>query len=342
MVASGAAFAREQIDSVRTTATQVVGAARHRYRKVIRDHRDVAMIPGSIDIDGLRLNYAVSDNVGGPEQITAINIHGYFAGGEMYHRESQHLAEGLGWRVVNPSLPGFGGSDPLSWSQISMVSLADRVETLMDHLGIGQAVIIGHSMGGGVAIEFSARHPERVLGIVYRAGVATPAWHDRHGLIPLTMSSIAPDVGPLADLVAAVALDIPDLLVGRMLSTIRSLLPDLRRNLKTLARTAPVASMLMEVDQTAQVVSVVRDGVPVLAEWGCFDRLINAATAQQFAEITGVQIQWVPGGHSWMLARPAGQRDILRHLPSGKAFLDDIELRSQQLQPGSRRLRALS
>ena len=83
MAASGAAFAREQIDSVRTSATQVVGAARHRYRKVIRDHRDVAMIPGSIDIDGLRLNSAVSDNDGGAEQITAINIHGYFAGGEM-------------------------------------------------------------------------------------------------------------------------------------------------------------------------------------------------------------------------------------------------------------------
>jgi pimeloyl-ACP methyl ester carboxylesterase len=341
MAVSGAAFAWEQLDSVRTSATQVVGAARYRYRKVIRDHRDVAMVPGSILVDGLRLNYAISDNEGDADQVVAVNIHGYFAGGEMYARESQHLAEGLGWRVVNPSLPGFGGSEPLSWSQISMVSLADRVEALLDHLAIDRAVIIGHSMGGGVAMEFAARHPERVLGVVYRAGVATPAWHDRHGIIPLAMSSVAPDVGPLADLVAAVALDIPDLLVGRMLSTIRSLLPDLRRNLKTLARTAPVASMLMEVDQTAQVASVIRDGVPVLAEWGCFDRLINAATAAQFAEITGVAIQWVPGGHSWMLARPAGQRDILRHLPSGKAFVADVALRSQQLQPAPRRLRAL-
>ena len=194
-------------------------------------------------------------------------------------------------------------------------------------------------MGGGVAIEFAARHPERVLGVIYRAGVSTPAWHERHGIIPLVFSSVAPDVGPLADLVAAVALDIPDLLVGRMLSTIKSLLPDLRRNMKTLARTAPVASMLMEVDQTPQVVSVVREEIPVLAEWGCFDRLTNAATAEQFSEVSGVEIQWVPGGHSWMLARPSGQRDILRHMPSGKDFVGDMMERASKIAPEIRHLR---
>ena len=43
-----------------------------------------------------------------------MSLHGYFAGGSMYARESELLAARFGWRVVNPSLPGFGGSDPLA------------------------------------------------------------------------------------------------------------------------------------------------------------------------------------------------------------------------------------
>ena len=300
------------------------------------------MEPSSIDVDGLELRYTVSNNDTGPDQCWAINIHGYFAGGTMYQRESEHLAESLGWRVVNPSLPGFGGSDPLSWSQISMPSLARRIEALIDHLGLEQVVLLGHSMGGSVAIEFAARHPERVLGIIYRAGVATPAWHERRGIFPLAMSSIAPDVGPLVDLAASVVLDVPDLFVGRMLSTMKSVIPDLRRNLKTLARTAPVASMLMEVDQTPQVVTVRNAQIPILAEWGCLDRIATAATAQEFSEIADVDIHWMPGGHSWMLARPTGQRDILQHLPAGKAFVAQIESRRQLTSSAARHLSVVS
>ena len=76
----------------------------------------------------------MSDNVDahGPDgpgspPIWAVNIHGYFAGGGMYWRESARLAEQLGWRVINPSLPGFGGSDPLDWQDVSMESLAEQV-----------------------------------------------------------------------------------------------------------------------------------------------------------------------------------------------------------------------
>ena len=203
------------MDGARHAASEVA----RQYRRHVKGQSEITMVPDAIDVDGLTLRYAVSSNESDDEQVWAINIHGYFAGGEMYHRESLHLAEAFGWRVVNPSLPGFGGSDPLSWGQISMSSLARRIEAIVDHLGIDRAVLLGHSMGGGIAMEFAARHPGRVLGVVYRDGVSTPAWHQRRGAIPLLMSSVAPDVGPLADLIASVALDIPDLLVGRMLST---------------------------------------------------------------------------------------------------------------------------
>ena len=71
----------------------------------------------NLDVSGRRLRYRVTDNVlpvtEDEAPIWAMSLHGYFAGGSMYARESEVLAARLGWRVVNPSLPGFGGSDPL-------------------------------------------------------------------------------------------------------------------------------------------------------------------------------------------------------------------------------------
>ena len=313
---------------VAQVAKDQVGTAQRRLVRVLRGHGDVTMLASELQIDGHAMRYALSDNDEGHEQIWAINIHGFFCAGPMYHRESEHLAETLGWRMVNPSLPGFGGSEPLKWGELSLASMSRRLEVLMDHLGIKQAILLGHSMGAAAAIEFATAHPERVLGIIYRDGAATPAWHHRRGLLPRIFSPIAPDIGALADLGVSVAADLPDLLAGRILSTLRSLLPDLRRNLKTLGRTAPVASMLMETDLTTEIEVLATAGIPFLAEWGCFDRITTPETAEEFADAAGVTVLWVPGGHSWMLARPTGQADLLRLLPLGRSFMEAVEVRA--------------
>ena len=146
-------------------------------------------------VEGRRLRFAVSDNVDahGPDgpgspPIWAVNIHGYFAGGGMYWRESARLAEQLGWRVINPSLPGFGGSDPLEWQDVSMESLANQVMAIVHKVDAGPVVLLGHSMGGAVAVQFAHDHPRRTLGVIYRDGVSTPAWKDRSGILPTLLS----------------------------------------------------------------------------------------------------------------------------------------------------------
>jgi pimeloyl-ACP methyl ester carboxylesterase len=328
-MASTPGAAREQVGQARRGAARSVDLAQQTFRRHIQGQTGVTMVAAGLDIDGHDMHYGVSTNDEGPDQLWAVNLHGFFCGGRMYDRESERIAETQGWRMVNPSLPGFGGSEPLAWKEISMSSLTRRVEAILDHLGVEKAILLGHSMGAGVAVEFASKWPERVLGIVYRDGVATPTWHQRRGMIPLAFSSVAPDVGPVADLALSVVLDIPDLFVGRILSTMRSMIPDLRRNFKTLARTAPVASMLMEVDLSEEVAGLRPAGIPVLAEWGCFDRVANAATAAEFSEITDVPIQWIPGGHSWMLARPSGQSDVFRYVPAGRQFLEDVEQRAE-------------
>ena len=62
----------------------------------------------------------------------------------------------------------------------------------------------------------------------------------------------------------------------------------------------------------------------------------KTTTAAEFAQASGVKVQWVPGGHSWMLARPQGQAEVLRYLERGNQFLEMIDERWRQLdaRPG--------
>ena len=318
------------------------------YQRRVRKTPEIRMIPGVMNTEGRRLRYSVSDNEDayGPQgpgspPIWAVNIHGYFAGGGMYWRESTRIAQELGWRVVNPSLPGFGGSDPLEWKKISLAHLSDQVELIMKHVGAGPAVVLGHSMGGAVAIQYAHDHPSRTLGIIYRDGIATPAWKDRHGLIPTVMAPFAPNMAPFADMIIALMIDVPDLFAGRLYSTVRSVLPDVRRNIRTMGRTLPVGSMLMTVDLVEEIRSLVAKNIPILNEWGCFDRVSTDTTAREFSEASSTVVQWVPGGHSWMLARPQGQANILTTLASGKSFTRDVQDRWRKLVFGDHSIHAL-
>lgn len=292
------------------------------------------MVGGSVNADGRRVNFCVSDNENahGPDgpgtpAIWAVNLHGYLAGGWMYARESARLAERFGWRVVNPSLAGFGGSDPIDAPWVSLDTVTAQVTSVLEHLGAGPVVMLGHSMGGALAVHHAASHPENVLGIIYRDGVATPAWKHRRGIPVRLLRTVLSDLADPIDMVGAILLDTPDILAGRLLATVRSVLPDVRVNLQNLGHTLPLGNMLMGIDLSDEVAALAAGRMPILPEWGCFDRVVLPETAEEFARCSGVAIRWVPGGHSWMLGRPQGQADILWYLPWGKAFVDQINER---------------
>jgi pimeloyl-ACP methyl ester carboxylesterase len=197
-------------------------------------------------------------------------------------------------------------------------------------------------MGGAVAVQFAHDHPRRTLGVIYRDGVSTPSWKERHGVLPKVLSPLLPDVAPMVDMIAAVVFDLPDLFIGRMYSTVRAVLPDMRQNIRTMTQTMPVGSMLMSVDQRSEVRHLVAQQIPILNEWGCFDRITPGGTALEFATIARSPVLWVPGGHSWMLARPQGQADILTHLVQGVAFRAQVDDRWRQLTPREYPLRAVN
>ncbi|HVC15488.1 MAG TPA: alpha/beta fold hydrolase [Acidimicrobiales bacterium] len=305
----------------------------------------VRMVPSVLHVGSRHLHFAVSDNEDahgpdgpGSDPVWAVNVHGYFAGGRMYWRESAHLAEELGWRVVNPCLPGFGGSDPLGWHEVSVGALAEHIAYVVDHLDAGPVVLLGHSMGGAVAVQYAHDRPEQTLGVVYRDGVATPAWRDRHGPVQTVIGAVSPNMAPFADLAASFVADVPDLLIGRLGSTFLTVLPDVRRNVRTMGLTLPLGAMLLTVDLRDEVVALADAGVPMLAAWGSFDRIVGASTADEFARYARTTVQWVPGGHSWMLARPQGQADVLTRLESGRRFVSEVLVRRRHLSdPSARR-----
>lgn len=70
---------------------------------------------------------------------------------------------------------GFGGSPPGD-GLLSMERIADDAAALLDHLGIGRAVVCGLSMGGYAAFAMVRRHAGRLRGLVLadtRAGSDT-------------------------------------------------------------------------------------------------------------------------------------------------------------------------
>lgn len=68
-------------------------------------------------------------------------------------------------RVIAPDLPGHGQSD--RWhDDITLRGYADAVGTTCAMLGVGKAVLCGHSMGGAVALTCALAFPDRVAGLL--------------------------------------------------------------------------------------------------------------------------------------------------------------------------------
>lgn len=68
-------------------------------------------------------------------------------------------------RVVALELQGHGRTNDTN-RPITPAALAGDVVALLDHLGIDRAHVLGHSLGGAVALELAVSHPDRVRSVV--------------------------------------------------------------------------------------------------------------------------------------------------------------------------------
>jgi pimeloyl-ACP methyl ester carboxylesterase len=72
----------------------------------------------------------------------------------------------LGFTVHVVDLPGFAVPPALKVPDATFAHLADYVARVMADLGVPEALILGHSLGGGVALNLALRRPELVTGLV--------------------------------------------------------------------------------------------------------------------------------------------------------------------------------
>lgn len=105
------------------------------------------------------------DDAGAGAGPGVVLIHGHPFDRSLWRPQVAALAGDF--RVVAPDLRGFGES-PVTPHLVGLGEYAGDVVELLDRLGIGQAAIVGLSMGGLVAMELATAHRKRcwALGLV--------------------------------------------------------------------------------------------------------------------------------------------------------------------------------
>jgi pimeloyl-ACP methyl ester carboxylesterase len=122
-----------------------------------------------LEIDeGLRVRLL---EAGAPGGRPVVLVHGWGACVYTFRDAVPALAR-AGRRVLALDLRGHGLSDkPIGRGNYTVTALVDDVRHLLDVLGLDQVDLLGHSLGGGVALHFALAHPHRIRRLVLAAPV---------------------------------------------------------------------------------------------------------------------------------------------------------------------------
>jgi pimeloyl-ACP methyl ester carboxylesterase len=236
----------------------------------------------TVDVDGTRVCVL---EVGTGEPL--LFLHGWGLSPEVYAEGLRRVAAD-GVRVIAPALPGFGGSD--SPARLDLAGYAETIARLLELMGVLTPVlVVGHSFGGGVALQLATDRPERVrsLTLVNSVGGAPGR---RSGLIDASWLHWA--LGAVTELS-------PTAVLREAPGVLRAFLPCALRRPRTLARTAALALRASLADQAA---ALVERGLPVLFVWADEDRLIAPGALAHVA--ASLPPRLVQGKHGWLITEP--------------------------------------
>ena len=246
--------------------------------------------------------------------------------------------------VVAPDLPGHGGSAPGA-GDYSLGALAAVLRDLLVALGHDRATLVGHSLGGGIAMQFSYQFPEITerLVLVSSGGLGPE-------VSPILRAAALPGADAFIGATAAVGSTVGSVL-GRGLSAV---------GLRPSADVAEVArgyASLVDRDRRAAFLATLRgvvgtggqrvhagdrlylaEGVPVLIVWGARDPIIPVQHGESaHAALAGSRLEVFEGvGHLPQLERPAHFVDVLER------FVDETEPFGFDSEEWRRRLRLAS
>jgi len=276
-------------------------------------------------VQGRRAAYAAAGS--GAQSI--VFVHGWGLSHRVYERALRSLAR-AGVRVVAPALPGFGGTAELDGDACTLEGYAAWLAEFLDVIGDHDPVVVmGHSFGGGVAIQFAHDHPSRVRGLVLVNSIGGSAWSHEGGVV----RSMAER--PLWDWGLHFPADVlPTPQLTRVLPVILSeAVPGLLRHPRAFWR---VANLARFADLTSELEELRRRQLPVAVLWGRNDKVITEASNDALCEALGTECVTVAGGHGWLLADPRAFGEVMtnvigiaarvqatsRHAPSEVSSID--------------------
>ncbi|TMK26515.1 MAG: alpha/beta fold hydrolase [Actinobacteria bacterium] len=271
-------------------------------------------------LHGRRISYLTAGE--GP---VLVLIHGIASDSEVWRASLPLLARRA--RVIAPDLPGHGSSGK-GPGDYSLGSLACMLRDLLVTLGHERATLVGHSLGGGVAMQFSYMFPERTerLVLVSTGGLGPNVnLLLRAATLPGSDLAIALTIGPITALGRAgmaalrrVGLRVaPDLgEVGRGFATLadgegRAAFLDTLRSV--------VNFRGQRIDATDRLYLAV--GMPTLLVWGERDAIIPVGHGQSAAEqMPGSRLVTFPdSGHFPQIEDPH------RFAATVREFLDETD-----------------
>lgn len=138
-----------------------------------RQRMGAGLQQSSVDVAGHRWVYALNDDAP-PGAATVVMLHGFTGSKENWYALAERLRGR--YRLVIPDLAGWGASSRQPGADYGFVAQAERVAAFIEAVARQpnrQTVLLGHSMGGGIAALAAARHPELVdrVGLLDAAGV---------------------------------------------------------------------------------------------------------------------------------------------------------------------------
>ncbi|MFF3304658.1 alpha/beta fold hydrolase [Streptomyces sp. NPDC002908] len=250
--------------------------------------------------------------------------------------------------VIAPDLLGHGSSDKPR-ADYSVAAYANGIRDLLGVLGIERATLVGHSLGGGVAMQFAYQFPERT---------------DR--LILVSAGGVGREVNPV---LRAVSLPGADLMlsmlrlpgmrqqVGLFTRLIKLLDTDLGQDADELldlvdalpdstSRSAFISTLRAVVDWRGQVVTMLdrcylAQGMPTLLLWGSRDSVVPVHHAYgAHAAMPNSRLEIFDGaGHFPFHTDPTRFRDLVEDFMSTTAPADWSQERWRELlragRPGS-------
>ena len=119
--------------------------------------------PRLVDVGGATLSVHVAGPDTGP---ALVFCHGFPELAFSWRHQLAALGA-AGYRAIAPDLRGYGGSSPLARVEDGAIDrhVADMVG-LLDALGIGKAIFVGHDWGGALVWAMPQAHPDRVAGVI--------------------------------------------------------------------------------------------------------------------------------------------------------------------------------